>query len=58
MCILNSLSVSNCPGKCILDTLDFCHIKTGETSVVNIAMVKIASHKDVCYQDTHLSDTL
>ena len=40
--------------KCVLETLEFTHAETGQTSEERIEIVKTNTHQGICHKDSSL----
>ena len=46
-CLYLSITVFDSPSKCVLDTVQFVHIKSRETCEERIEVVKTTTHQDI-----------
>ena len=53
LCVSITVCVTN-PKKYILNTLEFAHVKTGQTSEERVAIVKTTTQQIICYQANSL----
>ena len=42
------------PSKCVVDTLEFVHVQTSQTSEERITIVKVNTCQRICYKDRSL----
>ena len=48
------LQFVNIPTECVLNTLQFVHVETRQTSEKRDAVVQTTTHQDICHQDSSL----
>ena len=49
-----SIVIRSNPAKCVLNTLQFSHVETGQTSEKRVAVVKTTAHQSIYHQDSSL----
>ena len=46
--------VCNNPGKCVLNTLQFAHVDSGQTPIERVAVIKVTTQQGISHQDSSL----
>ena len=53
-CLCVFVTVCDNPSKCVLNTLQFAYVETGQTPEERVAVIKVTTHQSISCQDNSL----
>ena len=54
ICLCVFVTVCDNPSKCVLNTLQFAHLETGQTPEERVAVIQVTTHQGISHQDSSL----